>query len=398
MSKPIKAAAKIAVGAGAAFLALGEIVYEGVINISMNNKIRSTGAFDNPDEKNFWETNELVAEAEAWYDAKAAGDTVLASTRIRRNTYAKVYFPEEKSNKWAIVIHGYTDSPRGMAHYAKTYYEMGFNVIMPHMIGHGSDKSHYTSMGYYDKLIILDWIDYILARDKDAKIVLHGVSMGSATTMMTTGEKIPANVVAAVADCGYTSAWEEYYTQVKPMFHLPPAPVVTSANIISKLRGNFDFKEAAPIKAVVHSTTPTLFIHGDGDTFVPYSMMKPLYEACSAPDKEMLTVPGAFHAASAYFDNDLYWNTVKKFIGKYVEVPEVSAEPKEEVKSEAAIAIEKAVAKLESEDAKAEEEPAAEEKPKAAAKPKKAQPKKAKKKEAPKEETPEPADAEETAE
>ena len=386
MKKPIKTAAKIAAGAGAAFLALGEVVYEGVINISMNNKIRSTGAFDNPDEKQFWETNEIVREAEEWYDAKAAGDTVLASTRIKRNTYAKVYFPENASNQWAIVIHGYTDSPRGMAHYAKTYYEMGFNVIMPHMIGHGSDKSHYTSMGYYDKLIILDWIEYILTRDSDAKIILHGVSMGSATTMMTTGEELPSNVVAAVADCGYTSAWEEYYSQVGPMFHLPPAPVVTSANIISKLRGNFDFKEAAPIKAVVNSKTPTLFIHGDADTFVPYAMMKPLYEACSASNKEMLTVPGAFHAASAYFDNELYWNTVKKFISKYVNIPDYSPakEETQEVLSEAAAAVKRAVAKLEeqekaeSPETKNAEEEVKEEKPK----PKKARAKKAPKKEA----------------
>ncbi len=319
MKKPLKVLAKAAIGAGAAYLAVGEVMYEGVLNIPLNHFIRRNGAFENADENDFWANNKLRQEADAWYDAKAAGDTVLASDRIKRNTFAKVYFADEKSDKWAIVIHGYSSSPRGMAHYAKVYFEHGFNVLMPHMIGHGSDKSSYTSMGYYDKLIILDWIDYIVGLNKDAKIVIHGVSMGAATTMMVTGENLPSNVVAAVEDCGFTSAYEEYASQVGPMFHLPAAPVLTAANIVSKARRNFDFKEAAPIKAIVHSKTPTLFIHGDADKFVPYEMMQPLYEACGAPDKDMLTIPGAFHTASAFFDNELYWNKVKEFIGKYIE-------------------------------------------------------------------------------
>ncbi len=319
MNKALKVLAKTAVGAGVAYITLGEAMYEGVLNIPLNHFIRRNGAFENADENEFWKNNELVHEADAWYDAQAAGDTVIASSRINRNTFAKVYFPEEKSDKWAIVIHGYSSSPRGMAHYAKTYVEHGFNVIMPHMIGHGSDKSSYTSMGYYDKLIILDWIDYAVSLNENAKIILHGVSMGAATTMMVTGEDLPSNVVAAVEDCGYTSAWEEYSSQVGPMFHLPAAPVVTAGNIVSRLRGNFNFKEASPIKAIVHSKTPTLFIHGDSDKFVPYWMMKPLYEACGAPDKDMLTIPGAFHTASAFFDNELYWHKVKTFIGKYID-------------------------------------------------------------------------------
>lgn len=70
-------------------------------------------------------------------------------------------------------------------------------------------------MGYYDRFIILDWIDYIVGLDPKAKILMHGVSMGSATTMLVTGEDLPSNVVAAVADCGYTNCWDEYASQMK---------------------------------------------------------------------------------------------------------------------------------------------------------------------------------------
>ena len=76
---------------------------------------------------------------------------------------------------------------------------------------------------------------------------------------------------------------------------------------------------------MAHSKTPTFFVHGDNDTFVPYSMMKPLYEACSAPDKEMLTVPKAFHANSAFEDTELYWNKVTAFLDKYFKEDKVAA-------------------------------------------------------------------------
>ena len=35
------------------------------------------------------------------------------------------------SNKWAIVVHGYTSEGINMSSYAKKYYDMGFNVLIP---------------------------------------------------------------------------------------------------------------------------------------------------------------------------------------------------------------------------------------------------------------------------
>lgn len=321
MKKLCKTIAKAAIGAGAAYLISGEVLYEGVINIKFNKLLREkTPFFTNEEEEAFWESCEPNIAGKVWFDEQAAADTILWSYRLRKNTYAKVFFNEEKTDNWAIVCHGYTSCPRDMGSYALRYLGMGFNVILVNMIGHCSDNTCYTSMGHYDKYVVLDWVDYIISLNKNAKIVIHGVSMGSATTMLATGEDLPDNVISAVADCGYTSCWEEYCSQIGPMFHLPPFPLIYAANTVSKLRGNFDFKETAPIKAVVHSKTPTLFIHGEQDTFVPYSMMVPLYEACGAPYKEMLSVPNAFHATSSYFEPEMYWNKVKEFVGRYTDV------------------------------------------------------------------------------
>ena len=69
-------------------------------------------------------------------------------------------------------------------------------------------------MGWDDRNDIINLIEYIIAEDGKAEIVLFGVSMG-ATVMMVSGEKLPSNVKAVVEDCGYTSAWDQFAYQLK---------------------------------------------------------------------------------------------------------------------------------------------------------------------------------------
>ncbi len=316
----MKKAAKILIGAtlgaGAVVLAAGEIMYQCVLNMNIQNKMAQRGMFRNEDEDKFWSECEIYQNSLDWYK-EINPEMLTVYSSLGRDMRAEFIPAKEKSDKWAIVIHGYTANPRFMAYYALQYVERGFNVILPHMVGHDSDTVKYCSMGYKDKTVIIDWINYIIACNPEAKILMHGVSMGGATTMLVTGENIPSNVVCAIADCGYTSCWDEYKHQAKQMFNMPAFPIVHSANLASVRHKNFDFKKCAPIDAVKKSSTPTLFIHGEDDDFVPYRMMQSLYDNCSASDKQMLSVPGAFHGNSAFANSELYWNTVNDFIEKY---------------------------------------------------------------------------------
>ena len=86
--------------------------------------------------------------------------------------------------------------------------EQGWNVLLPDMRTHGESEGKYIGMGWLDRLDVLKWIDLIRERDEQAQIILHGVSMGGATVMMTSGEALPENVRAVIDDCGYTSVWD----------------------------------------------------------------------------------------------------------------------------------------------------------------------------------------------
>lgn len=260
----------------------------------------------------------LMKEDLEWFKSKEDKKSVyiLSDDDLKLHSYK--IMKEEESHKWAIVVHGYMSSAIYMARIARYYYEMGYNVLMIDLRSHGKSEGTYIGMGWPDRLDILAWVDYITKIDKDSQIVLHGVSMGAGTVMMASGEEeLKENVKAIVEDCGYTSAWEEFRYQLKELYKMPSFPIMYGVNRISKIRTGHYIKDASAIEQIKKSKTPMLFIHGDEDKFVPYEMMQKLYDAATC-EKAMVTIKGAGHAEAGITDPELYWNTVRTFLDKYV--------------------------------------------------------------------------------
>ncbi|MDR1629376.1 MAG: alpha/beta hydrolase [Oscillospiraceae bacterium] len=258
---------------------------------------------------------ESIPSPEDWFFAFAE-KTELVSLR-GETIYANIVRQDAPAHKWAVCCHGYTSRP---SHYAQRGWElhkMGFHVLFPSLRGHGDSDSRLASMGWHDRLDVIDWITYILTLDPEAQILLYGVSMGAATVMMTTGETLPENVKCAVEDCGFTSVWDEFRVQFGKTAHLPAFPFLNAARTAGRLRLKYDFKEASALKAVRRSKIPTLFMHGDKDDFVPFWMLDVLYDNAVCP-KEKVVIHGADHAASHEVDPQLYWSSVKRFVEKYI--------------------------------------------------------------------------------
>lgn len=227
------------------------------------------------------------------------------------------YVVTQNSNKWAIVVHGYGGSGKLMSDKSKYFYDMGYNVLIPDLRGHGKSEGDYIGMGWKDRLDIISWINFIIKENPNAEIVLHGTSMGAATVLMTSGENLPSNVKAIVADCAYTSAWDEFSYQLETYLKVPSYYILNVTNMVTKLKAGYSLKEASALESVKKATVPILFIHGDKDKFVPYSMMDKLYDATISP-KEKLTIEGGEHANSDLVSPFLYWLTVEDFLNQYV--------------------------------------------------------------------------------
>ncbi|MBU5365414.1 alpha/beta hydrolase [Enterococcus devriesei] len=259
---------------------------------------------------------ELVA-AEDWFNDKNNRSEWQLQSKdgLKLSAY---YLPAQKDqHKTAIIAHGYMGQASDMPQYAKIYHDLGYNVLMPDARGHGKSEGDYIGFGWPERKDYLQWIDRIVKDDSQSEIVLHGVSMGAATVMMTSGEKLPENVKAFVEDCGYSSAKDELSYQLKDMFNLPAFPLIPVTSLITKIRAGYFFGEANAVKQLHNNTKPMLFIHGDKDAFVPFSMLDTVYEATKGP-KEKYVVHGAKHAEALSTDPAMYQEKVTEFLETYV--------------------------------------------------------------------------------
>lgn len=261
-------------------------------------------------------STELIS-AENWFnDKNNRSDWQLTATDgLKLSAY---YLPAEKDqHKTAIIAHGYMGQASDMPQYAKIYHDLGYNVLMPDARGHGKSEGDYIGFGWHERKDYLQWIDRVIKKDPQSEIVLHGVSMGGATVMMTSGEKLPDNVKAFVEDCGYSSVKGELNYQLKQMFNLPSFPLIPVTSLVTKIRAGYFFGEADAIKQLNKNKRPMLFIHGDQDDFVPYSMLAEVYAATKGP-KEQYVVHGAKHAEALSSDPSMYQKKLTEFIQKYV--------------------------------------------------------------------------------
>ena len=221
------------------------------------------------------------------------------------------------SHRYAIVCHGYSSKAVHMSYFAKMLYDRGFSVLAPDARAHGESDGNIRGMGYLEKRDIISWIHHIEQTDPLAEILLYGISMGGATVLFTSGEgDLPSSVKAIISDCAYTDVYSEIANTVKGIVPLPAFPLVDSASLVCKIRGGYSFREASVIEAVKESTTPTLFIHGSADTFVPFSMLDELYSSASC-EKDILVIEGATHARSATHNPEVYWGKVEEFVERY---------------------------------------------------------------------------------
>lgn len=270
----------------------------------------------------------LVEWTDSLLEADALGDTYIENEAGERLHAYYIYAAEPTPNT-AVLVHGYTDNAVSMMQIAHLYNKvMGYNVLLPDLHAHGLSEGEAVQMGWKDRLDVLLWTEeaeQMFRREEGVKMVIHGVSMGAATTMMVAGEvehglHQQPYVKCFVEDCGYTSVWDEFSHELWNQFSLPAFPLMHLASDLCERTYGWNFREASALEAVKRSTRPMLFIHGEADDYVPTRMVYPLFEA-KPGEKELWTLPGVGHADAFKSNQTLYTKKIKEFVTRYIERP-----------------------------------------------------------------------------
>ena len=243
------------------------------------------------------------APSEDWEITSSDGRKIVATHLL----------PENPGDKWAVLVHGYGRDQRYAGDYAEEYLAKGYHVLTPDLCASGKSEGQYITMGVKESAEIALWTQEIAAKHPEAEIVLHGVSMGAATVLMTAAREDSVNISAVIEDCGYTSAYDMFSEQLGVIFGLPSFPIMEFVDVVSGMKTGARISEAAPIKVMGQIKVPTLFIHGSEDKLVPPVMMEELYTACKA-HKEKLIVRGAGHGDAMKEDGKAYWDCIFAFL------------------------------------------------------------------------------------
>lgn len=268
---------------------------------------------------------EAYPELRPWMDSimacRALRDTFVRGSDGDRH-HALYAFAPQRTNRTAVLVHGYTDNAYSMLHIAYIYHRLlGYNILLPDLHAAGRSDGSAIQMGWKDRLDILQWAGVAdrLFRDSAglSRQVVHGISMGAATTMCVAGERTPPYIKCFVEDCGYSSVWDEFEYELDQMFGLPAFPLMPVTSLLCRLRYGWSFGEASPLRQVAKCRKPMLFIHGDRDDYVPFSMVFPLFRAKPGP-KQLWIGHGAGHAESYRLHRREYVQVVKEFTEKFV--------------------------------------------------------------------------------
>lgn len=214
-----------------------------------------------------------------------------------------------------LMFHGYRgNAERDLSGGVYRCFSLGRSVLIVDQRSCGNSEGDVITFGIKEHRDCLAWLDYAVKRfGPEQKIILTGISMGASTVLMAAGRELPSNVIGVLADCGYTTAREIMMEVIRQM-KLPPKLCYPFVRLGAKLYAGFDPDSFSALEAAPDIRVPVIFFHGESDDFVPCSMSRKNYDACTAR-KALVTVPGAGHGLAFPVDEEGYLHALREFFG-----------------------------------------------------------------------------------
>lgn len=245
----------------------------------------------------------------SWYDALEKTDYTVESYDGYA-LHAQLVRNPAPSSRYVIISHGYTDNRFGALKYGKLYLELGLNLIVYDLRGHGLNVPTFCTYSARESRDLDALIRDSCARYPDmAELGLHGESLGAATSVAVLKYDPPVDFV--VADCGFADISGVLRGGLRGM--KLPGGLVNVASVCAKLRYGYGFWQMRPIDSLAGSRVPILFIHGADDAFIPPEHSRRMRDAAQG-EAELVLIPGASHANSVLTEPEQYADAVCAFV------------------------------------------------------------------------------------
>ena len=244
----------------------------------------------------------------SWYDGMEKQD-YLYTSYDGYVLHAQLLIHPRHTDRCVLISHGYTDNHIGSLKYTKMYLDLGYNVLLYDLRGHGENEKTFCTYSIRESRDLDGLIRDARQRFPQFRVFgIHGESLGSATSAACM--QYHPDIDFAVLDCGFSEIISVMQRGLQGM-HLPPW-MVHVASVCAKVRYGYYFHEMRPVDALTGNKVPMLFIHGAEDDFILPVHSERMHQATEGYSAVHL-VAGAGHAASVLTAPEEYKKAVQDF-------------------------------------------------------------------------------------
>lgn len=260
--------------------------------------------------------NKQKEQHENWLNKQKLEELVIISEDI----YAlHGYFLNNNSdNKLAILVHGIHRDYLSLEKQAKMFSRLHYDILLINLRAHANSEGKLITMGVKESDDLRRWINLMLKKNENYKIVLYGISLG-AHIVARASENLGDNIKGIVFDCGFFNLKDQL------TFHISKSMRLHSSHWIAfnglrhtKLYHHLTLKSDLT-NCLKNSKFPFLFIHGDADSYIPLSEHK---RAIASMNKDVFMMskifPGSKHTRSIHDHEEKYFELLKQFLDKVV--------------------------------------------------------------------------------
>ena len=227
------------------------------------------------------------------------------------------YEADEMSDETVILVHGLGGDRVCMAPLAKLYLENGWNVLTFDQRAHGDNSDDQVSFGYFEERDVECLVDYARQVLGAEKVVVHGQSMGGATTgIYATTQHAREYVDAVVLDSPVDSMERMFrgvFSEMEGSEDIPTDYVVACGDIYLKLFFGLSFADAETIDKMKENQVKTLVIVSEQDDICFPEIVEELYENVATDEKKMIKMASK-HIEGAIDYPDAYIQQVMDFL------------------------------------------------------------------------------------
>lgn len=222
------------------------------------------------------------------------------------------WIPSEDAKLTIVFAHGYgknreqNDVP--VLPLFKKFHQAGYNVLTFDFRGSGQSEGKRVTVGAKEQDDLLTAVRYAKSRASEP-VVLYGISMGAATSLVTAPK---AEVAGVIADSPFSDLKNYLETNLPVWSGLPNFPFTPVILQVTPPLTGLNPERVQPIEAIRRIDYPILMIHGKDDDAIPVTESMRLQKA--APRSELYVTENGGHVQSYKHDRKAYENKILSYL------------------------------------------------------------------------------------